>query len=151
MLTEPTIPIELNTYSERSETRDHARGSNHPPCYGAPIWLKRLIWLYCFLSILVFVVRLPMVHERKQNPQLCVPVQTQQKKKSKREKKEGSDVFEETRTNYDMPSWHDCTITLFELVFFWLFFLINLSLILLFCALCSTAKFCYFSDWLKFY
>ena len=81
MLTEPTIPIELNTYSERSEARDHARGSNHPPCYGAPIWLKRLIWLYCFLSILVFVVRLPMVHERKQDLQtMCSDTYTPKEK-----------------------------------------------------------------------
>ena len=48
-----------------------------------------------------------------------------------------------------MTCHHDMTAPLRRWGF--LFFLINPSLIPLFCALCSTAKFCYFSDWLKFY
>ena len=86
MLTEPTIPIELNTYSERSEARDHARGSNHPPCYGAPIWLKRLIWLYPYLFF--FDCRWYMKENKAYR--LCVPIHTHQKKRKEKWRFQGN-------------------------------------------------------------
>ena len=39
------------TIELKSDAGDDATGSNHPPSYGAPVCLKRLVWQHCLLSV----------------------------------------------------------------------------------------------------
>ena len=49
------VPIELKIKSEHSDAGVDPTGSDHPPCYGPPIWLGQLVWQHCSLSLLVLV------------------------------------------------------------------------------------------------
>ena len=71
---------------QASDGQVDATGSDYPPFWGAPIWLKQLVWQHCFCSILV-LVWLPMVHWRKQGLQaMCSD--TNAAKEEKQKKKE---------------------------------------------------------------